>query len=141
MLRKSKKRTRRQLGRLIQLVTIGILVMSIFAVSAFLLWAATIRIPDFSLFETRKVSQSTKLYDRTGKILLYELGSQDSPVEDTMVEGFEAYDNNENGLIDYIEWMVPYLSNQTCSLGRALSQASVFPSASSSAALAPSSAA
>jgi len=26
---------------------------------------------------------------------------------------FDAYDNNENGLVDYIEWNVPNLSNQT----------------------------
>lgn len=49
------------------------LIAGIFMVSAFLVWASTIRIPDFSLFETRKVSQSTKLYDRTGKILLYDV--------------------------------------------------------------------
>lgn len=26
---------------------------------------------------------------------------------------FDAYDRNENGLVDYIEWVVPHLSNQT----------------------------
>ncbi|OGZ12807.1 MAG: hypothetical protein A2942_03495 [Candidatus Lloydbacteria bacterium RIFCSPLOWO2_01_FULL_50_20] len=49
------------------------LIAGIFAVSAFLVWAATIKIPDFSLFETRKISQSTKIYDRTGVILLYDV--------------------------------------------------------------------
>jgi hypothetical protein len=29
---------------------------------------------------------------------------------------FTAYDKNDNGLIDYIEWVVPYLSNQTYEL-------------------------
>jgi 1A family penicillin-binding protein len=42
-------------------------------VSGFIIWAATIELPDFSLFETRKVSESTKIYDRTGKILLYDV--------------------------------------------------------------------
>lgn len=60
-------------GHRTQLAIVGMLIAGIFAVSAFLLWAATITIPDFSLFETRKVSQSTKLYDRTGKILLYDV--------------------------------------------------------------------
>ncbi len=50
-----------------------ILVVSILLLSAFLVWASRIQIPDFSLFETRKVSQSTKLYDRTGKIVLYDV--------------------------------------------------------------------
>lgn len=57
----------------IQMVFIFGLIISIFIVSGFLIWAATIQIPDFTLFETRKVSQSTKLYDRTGKILLYDV--------------------------------------------------------------------
>ena len=57
----------------VQWMIICTLLAAIFSVSAFLLWATTIKIPDFSLFESRKVSQSTKLYDRTGKILLYDV--------------------------------------------------------------------
>jgi len=57
----------------VQLGVISLLIAGIFSVSAFLLWASTIKIPDFSLFETRKVAQSTKIYDRTGKILLYDV--------------------------------------------------------------------
>ena len=57
----------------LQLFIIVCLIGGIFLVSGFLLWAATIEIPDFSLFETRQVSQSTKIYDRTGKILLYDV--------------------------------------------------------------------
>lgn len=66
-------RFRRILIRRIQLIAIALLVGGIFAMSAFLFWAATLKIPDFSLFEARKVSQSTKLYDRTGKVLLYDI--------------------------------------------------------------------
>ena len=73
MNRSSKKRSRRKLGHQLQLVIVGMLITGIFSMSAFLLWATTIEIPDFSLFETRKVSQSTKLYDRTGKILLCDV--------------------------------------------------------------------
>lgn len=36
-------------------------------------WAATLKIPDFNSFEERKVIQSTKIYDRTGKILLWDI--------------------------------------------------------------------
>ena len=57
----------------LQLGIITILLSGIFFTCAFLLWATTIKIPDFSLLETRKVSQSTKIYDRTGKILLYDV--------------------------------------------------------------------
>ena len=37
------------------------------------IWLSTIQIPDLNSFETRKVSQSTKIFDRTGKILLYDV--------------------------------------------------------------------
>ncbi len=37
------------------------------------LWISTFQMPDLNSFETRKVTQSTKIYDRTGKILLYDI--------------------------------------------------------------------
>ena len=39
------------------------------------LWIATLEIPDLSSFENRKVSDSTKIYDRTGTVLLYDTGT------------------------------------------------------------------
>lgn len=70
-----KKRKQRSLRILhsIKILIIVSLIASIFFLSALLVWAASIEIPDFSLFETRKVSESTKIYDRTGKILLYDV--------------------------------------------------------------------
>ena len=65
-----KKRSR---WYVLQMTVIFFLVTGIFALSAFLIWAATIQIPDFSLFEQIKVSQSTKIFDRTGTILLYDV--------------------------------------------------------------------
>ncbi len=40
---------------------------------ALLLWANTLQMPDFGSFEERKIIQSTKIYDRTGKVLLYDV--------------------------------------------------------------------
>lgn len=40
-----------------------------------LIWISTIKLPDFSSFDSRKVANSTKIYDRTGEIVLYDLGS------------------------------------------------------------------
>ncbi len=37
------------------------------------LWVSTLEIPDLSSFEQRRILQSTKIYDRTGEILLYDL--------------------------------------------------------------------
>lgn len=38
-----------------------------------ILWAAFTPIPDLNSFDSRKVAQSTKIYDRTGKTVLYDL--------------------------------------------------------------------
>ena len=38
-----------------------------------LVWLSFLKIPDFRSFENRKVVNSTKIYDRTGEILLYDI--------------------------------------------------------------------
>ena len=38
-----------------------------------MLWVSSWKLPDLSEFGSRKVSESTKIYDRTGTILLYDL--------------------------------------------------------------------
>lgn len=47
--------------------------LSIIIIASFLIWVSTLEIPDLSSFEERRVLQSTKIYDRTGEILLYDL--------------------------------------------------------------------
>jgi penicillin-binding protein 1C len=54
--------------------------IAIFLVSCFILttgllliWVSTFQIPSLDTIEERKVSQSTKIYDNTGKILLYDV--------------------------------------------------------------------
>lgn len=49
------------------------LVVIFLTASVVLLWASTLRIPDLASFEQRKIEQSTKIYDRTGEILLYDV--------------------------------------------------------------------
>ncbi len=46
---------------------------AVFAVGAFSVWAMTIDLPDFKTFDQRKIIQSTKIYDRSGDILLYDI--------------------------------------------------------------------
>ncbi len=41
--------------------------------SVLLIWITTIKIPDFSKFSERKVELSTKIYDRTGEVALYDV--------------------------------------------------------------------
>ena len=37
------------------------------------IWISSIQLPDFSSFESRRVTDSTKVYDRTGTVILYDL--------------------------------------------------------------------
>lgn len=58
-----------------KLKNIGLLISSvgIICVGLAILWLSTIKMPDISSFEQRRISQSTKIYDRTGTILLYDI--------------------------------------------------------------------
>jgi len=44
-------------------------------IGAIVFWISSFRLPDLSSFDQRKVSESTKIYDRTGTVLLYDLNS------------------------------------------------------------------
>ncbi len=65
-----KKRVRRHIGRLIVLaISLGLIVVGFGA-----LWVATLKMPDLDSFQNRKIVESTKIYDRTGEVLLYDTG-------------------------------------------------------------------
>ncbi len=48
-------------------------VLGLIGTGVVFLWISTLNIPDLSSFEERRVLQSTKIYDRTGEVLLYDL--------------------------------------------------------------------
>lgn len=48
-------------------------VTGLIAAGGVFIWVSTLQIPDLSTFEERRILQSTKIYDRTGEILLYDL--------------------------------------------------------------------
>ncbi len=56
-------------------IALGILGVGIVGASILLVWIGTLRMPDFKSFDDRQVANSTKIYDRTGKILLYDVHS------------------------------------------------------------------
>jgi len=49
------------------------LIIGFFFMGIFIIWAASLTAPDLESFDQRKVEQTTKIYDRTGEILLYEM--------------------------------------------------------------------
>lgn len=52
---------------------IAVFVLGLIATGGLFLWVASLDIPDLSAFEERRILQSTKIYDRTGEVLLYDL--------------------------------------------------------------------
>ncbi len=50
-----------------------VIIIGLLTSGALLLWASSLKAPDLKGFEQRKVEQSTKIYDRTGDVLLYDL--------------------------------------------------------------------
>ncbi len=60
------------------------------------LWFATLQIPDLSAFEARQVAQSTKIYDRTGEVLLYDVHSD---AKRTVVPFSEISQNIKNATV------------------------------------------
>ena len=66
MKRENKKRVFKRYG---VLVSLGAFILLASVASAFY----AIQIPDFNSLQTRKIVESTKIYDRTGEILLYDI--------------------------------------------------------------------
>lgn len=54
---------------------LGILGFGLLVVGILIMWTSTLQLPDFKLFTERKIASSTKIYDRTGSIILYDVHS------------------------------------------------------------------
>ncbi len=64
-----KKKQLKNLKKVLIIIGAGILVF----VGAVFIWASTIRLPDMSTFEARKIANSSKITDRTGEVVLYDI--------------------------------------------------------------------
>lgn len=64
---------RRKKKHLLRRVLIVLISLSFIAAGSAALWISTFRIPDLASLNERRVSESTKIYDRTGTVLLYDL--------------------------------------------------------------------
>ncbi len=56
-----------------EIVALAVLALCFITIGSTIIWATLIPIPSISNFENRKVSESTKIYDRTGNIVLYDV--------------------------------------------------------------------
>ncbi len=69
------KHRRRHIRRHFKSLVLLLLSVVFIGGGLFTLWVATLPIPDLSSFSNRQVVESTKIYDRTGTVLLYDTGS------------------------------------------------------------------
>ena len=65
------------------------------------MWAANLKIPDFKAFDQRQITQSTKIYDHTGEVLLYNLGEN---LRRTVVRGDQISRNIKNATVAIEDW-------------------------------------
>ncbi|PIR44624.1 MAG: penicillin-binding protein [Candidatus Vogelbacteria bacterium CG10_big_fil_rev_8_21_14_0_10_51_16] len=78
-----------------KLIIIG-LALCLFIAGAAFIWVASLPIPDFSGFEDRLITQSTKIYDRTGEILLFDAHKD---IRRTVVSGNDISRNIKNAAV------------------------------------------
>lgn len=70
------RRMQRLIHRLpewVKLAVMGVVALTFFIFGATITWAIFMPIPSLDNFENRQVSESTKIYDRTGNIVLYDV--------------------------------------------------------------------
>lgn len=60
-------------GDAVHIVLSGLAVFAVGSLGVFVAWAMVATVPSISSFENRKVAESTKIYDRTGNVLLYDV--------------------------------------------------------------------
>lgn len=65
-----KRRVKRHVLRELFLVLFS---LGIITSALVMVWLASMELPDFNNFENRNIANSTKIYDRTGKVLLYNI--------------------------------------------------------------------
>lgn len=69
------KESRRKLFKILLGVFSFLLAVFLFSGTVIAFWIATLKIPDAGSLNDLKVAQSTKIYDRTGKIILWDIHS------------------------------------------------------------------
>ncbi|HEV7702330.1 MAG TPA: PBP1A family penicillin-binding protein [Candidatus Paceibacterota bacterium] len=100
ILLKNKIKKNKHFWKNVLLFAAGIMVLII---GITVIWLSTLQIPDFRAFQERKIENSTKIYDRTGKVLLYDL-SQDVRKTDITFEEMGANIKNATLAIEDAEF-------------------------------------
>lgn len=72
------------------------LVAGLIGLGIIIIWVATLKLPDFRSFDERRIARSTKIYDKTGEVLLYDI-HQD--IKRTVIPFEEMGENIKNATI------------------------------------------
>ncbi|MFT5037179.1 MAG: membrane peptidoglycan carboxypeptidase [Candidatus Azotimanducaceae bacterium] len=72
-MRKKQSWLKRHYKDIIIDLLLGFFVLGLIGAGGLFLWVSSLDIPDLSAFEERRILQSTKIYDKTGEVLLYDL--------------------------------------------------------------------
>lgn len=81
---------------LVKTLAVFLFVVGAFSIGISAFWMSTLKIPDFDAFDRRKVVQSTKIYDRTGEILLWDIHED---IARTVVPGEKISRNIKNATV------------------------------------------
>ena len=81
---------------IIRNIVFGVLGFGLLVFGSLIIWISTIKLPDFSSFNSLKTVNSTKIYDRTGTIVLYDLGSD---LHRTTIPVADMGDNIKNATV------------------------------------------
>ena len=92
---KKKKPTKSFFGFLRKLFIFGLVLFAL-ALGAFFIWFSTLEIPSIDNFENRKISNSTKIYDRTGEVLLYDIHED---IRRTVVDFDEIHQSAKDAIV------------------------------------------
>jgi 1A family penicillin-binding protein len=91
MTHKRTKRFFRFVGKHLKTIIVSLFSLGFVCLGLLAFWFSTFRMPDLQSFEDRSVSQSTKIYDRTGEVLLFD-------VNQDIKRKVVAYDQISNNL-------------------------------------------
>ncbi|OHA17142.1 MAG: hypothetical protein A3B08_00775 [Candidatus Taylorbacteria bacterium RIFCSPLOWO2_01_FULL_43_44] len=95
-MRKHIKRHVKRFWTLRREIAVATTALVLIACSFTLLWLSSLKLPDLRTFDDRKVSQSTKIYDKTGKILLYDINEG---IKRTVVKSGDISVNVKNAAV------------------------------------------
>ena len=72
------------------------IIAGLFGAGIIFIWVSSLSIPELDSFEKRKVRQSTKIYDRTGEVLLYDVHEN---IQRTVIPLSEVSRNVKNAAV------------------------------------------